>query len=280
MAATVTMDPLLSAAADAAVAAWTTTKSAGSREWLIEPIAIGADGTPTSRLDDAVERAILDAVAASGVNILSEEIGWVDNRSDTTLVIDPVDGTGNASAGVPFSAFTAAIARDGVFVEALTAWLEGDRRWWGHVDVASAHRTTGRTDLAGAMVSMIRPKPASSDAFLAVARVADRVRILGSSSIEAALVASGALDAALDPGSDTHRIVDLAAAVVLVSGAGGAVVDVFGRPVTFTTAIEQRWSGVVAATPRLADQLCELVAPSLVTAPPATSVGGQLRGTA
>ncbi len=231
---------------------------AHDRDALLAQVAQGADGTPTSRLDQLVETAILRAVERYGCNVLSEEIGHVDLGSATTLVIDPVDGTGNAAAGIPVSAFTGAIAVDGRFVEGLTMWLTTGDVWWAHVGQESVLQTTGRRSLDGAIVSMIRPKGEASG-FLAVARRCDRVRILGSSSIEAALVCSGALDASVDAGSRTHRIVDLAAAVVLAERAGGAVVDVHGRPVEFTTEIDARWSGVVAATPELAAELVEVI---------------------
>jgi len=254
-----TTDPVLDAAASAACNAWTSAVARYDRAELIEIVAEGADLTPTTRLDDIVESAIVAAIEPHGVDVLSEEIGHIDNGSDTTIVIDPIDGTGNAAAGVPFSAFTGAIARDGRFVEGLTVWLTTGKRWWAHVDHPSPLRTTGRRSLDGAVVSMIRPK-GSGAGFLAVAGRCDRVRILGSSSIEAALVADGSLDAFLDAGSDTHRIVDLAAAVVLVEQAGGVVADTRGRPVEFTVEIDRRWSGVVAATAELAEELVDVVA--------------------
>mgnify|MGYP002631726083 CR=1 FL=1 len=250
--------PALQAASEAAIEAWTRAVSTGGRDHLLEAVAEGADGTPTSRLDALVESAILEAVDHLDVNILSEEIGHLDRGSSTTLVIDPVDGTGNASAGIPFSAFTGAIAVEERFVEGLTHWFDTGRQWWAHVDEPTGLRTTGRQRLDGAIVSMIRPK-GDGAGFLSVARRTDRVRVLGSSSIEAALVADGVLDAAFDPGSRTHRIVDLAAAVVLVCRAGGVVVDVHGRPLTFTTDIAGRWSGVAAASQELADEIVELL---------------------
>lgn len=258
MTADSTIHPALRLAAGAAHEAWRGACRSHSRHALLEHVAHGADGTPTSRLDDIVETAILCAIDAMHINILSEELGHRDVGAEQTLVIDPVDGTGNAAAGVPFSAFTGAIADGGRFVEALTVWLDTGRRWWGHIDRPSSFRTSGATEIEGAMVSMIRPK-SDPRGFLAVAEAAGRVRTLGSSSIEAALVASGAFDASLDPGSRTHRIVDLAAAVVLVTGAGGVVVDVHGQPLDFTTDIEGRWSGVAAATPQLAERLIEMI---------------------
>src|SRR5437588_289382 len=70
-----------------------------------------------------------------------------------------------------------------------------------------------------------------------------------------ALVAEGSIDAFADPGSDTHRIVDLAAALVTVPAAGGVVLDVHGRPLEFDFDLTRRWSGVVAATRSLGEQL-------------------------
>ena len=118
--------------------------------------------------------------------------------------------------------------------------------------------TSGRTGIDGALVSMIRPK-GDGAAFLAVAERASRVRVLGSSSIEAALVGDGVLDAFVDAGSRTHRLVDLAAAIVIVERAGGAVLDVHGEPVAFTTDVATRWSGVVAATAELAAEIVAVV---------------------
>ncbi len=258
--------PALAAAAAAAQESWAAAIRRHDRHALIEAVAAGADGTPTSRLDAIVEEAILRSLEPHRVNVLSEEAGFIDNGSPTTIVIDPVDGTGNAAAGVPFSAFTGAVAIEDRFVEGLTEWLDTGRRWWGRVDEPSPFRTSGRTRLDGAMISMIRPKN-DPRGFLAVAGRADRVRTLGSSSIEAALVASGAFDASLDAGSRTHRIVDIAAAVVLVGGAGGVVVDGDGRAVEFTTDIERRWSGVIAATAELAAEIVEVLAP-VTAAPP------------
>ncbi|MFJ9031673.1 hypothetical protein ACIRQP_24775 [Streptomyces sp. NPDC102274] len=78
--------------------------------------------------------------------------------------------------------------------------------------------------------------------------------------MEAALVAEGAIDAFADACSDTHRLVDLAAAAVMVPRAGGVVLDVRGRPVVFDTDLTRRWSGVIAATPDLGAELVEVLA--------------------
>jgi myo-inositol-1(or 4)-monophosphatase len=234
------------------------------RTALAETVAMGADGTPTMRIDRLVEDAILDAVAAEPVNVLSEETGFVDRGSAATLVVDPLDGSANGAAGVPLTAYSGAVAIDGVFTEALTVWLDTGRSWSARYDRPAAFRTSGRRGLRGAAVSLLRPHtgdPVASAAWWSVASAAARVRILSSTCLEAALVAEGATDAFADARSDTHRLVDLAAAVVLVGSAGGAVRDALGRPVEFDTDLTRRWSGVVAATPELADEVCAALRP-------------------
>ena len=63
------------------------------------------------------------------------------------------------------------------------------------------------------------------------------------------------MDAFADPGSDTHRLMDLIAALVTVPAAGGVLLDLRGRPLTFDLDLTRRWSGIAAATPALADDL-------------------------
>jgi myo-inositol-1(or 4)-monophosphatase len=254
---------LLTATAEAARVAYADARATLDRAALAETVAEGADGTPTMRIDRIVEDAILRELDdRPPVNVLSEETGWIDRGSDITLVIDPLDGSANGAAGVPLTAFAGAIAVGGEFTQALTVWLDTGRSWWADRDVPTPYRTSGRTELTGAAISMLRPHtddPGAGAAWWAAAERAARVRILSTSCLEAALVAEGAIDAFADACSDTHRLVDLAAAVVMVTAAGGTVTDAFGRPVEFDTDLTRRWSGVVAATPRLAEEFGEVL---------------------
>ncbi|GHJ36994.1 inositol monophosphatase family protein [Streptomyces sp. TS71-3] len=251
--------PALAAATEAAVSAFRTARERYDRAELAEKTQMGADGTPTMRLDILVDTAIAEVVDAHGINLLSEELGSIDNGSAVTLVTDPVDGTANAAAGVPLSAFAGVVAVDGVPVEALTCWLDTGRCWHTVAGQPTPYRTSGRRELDGAAVSLLRPQKHIADAWWRVAKRAARVRILSTSCLEAALVAEGSTDAFADAGSDTHRIVDLAAAMVTVTAAGGAVIDVHGRPLEIDNDLTRRWSGVVAATPQLAEELADAI---------------------
>jgi myo-inositol-1(or 4)-monophosphatase len=252
--------PVLAEAVRAAASAFGLARRAHGREALAERVAQGADGTPTMRVDALVEDAIAAVAARHGVNLLSEEVGFVDAGSARTLVIDPLDGSANAAAGVPLSCVAGVLATDGTPTEAVTCWLDTGRCWHAVAGRPVPYRTSGRRELDGAAVSLLRPQERIADQWWAVARRAGRIRILSSSCLEAALVAEGSTDAFADAGSDTHRIVDLAAAVLMVPAAGGAVLDVHGRPLDLDPDLTRRWSGVVAATPQLAEELAATIA--------------------
>ncbi|MDQ3576848.1 MAG: inositol monophosphatase [Actinomycetota bacterium] len=245
----------LADAARAASLAYREARRVLTRPELAEEIALGADGTPTMRVDALVEDAIAESAHRNRVNLLSEEAGFVDNGSDTTLVIDPLDGSANAASGVPLSCFAGVLIRGAVASEAVTVWLDTGRTWWARANHPTSFRTSGRTTLRGAAVNVLRPKHNNRDAWLRVADQAGRLRILGTTCLETMLVAEGSVDAFADPGSDTLRIVDLAAAMVTVPAAGGAVIDAKGRPLEFDPDLTRRWSGIAAATPALAEEL-------------------------
>ena len=252
--------PVLAEAVRAAALAFDLARRAHGREALAERVAQGADGTPTMRVDALVEDAIAAVAVRHGVNLLSEEVGFVDAGSARTLVIDPLDGSANAAAGVPLSCVAGVLATDGTPTEAVTCWLDTGRCWHAVAGRPVPYRTSGRRELDGAAVSLLRPQERIADQWWAVARRAGRIRILSSSCLEAALVAEGSTDAFADAGSDTHRIVDLAAAMLMVPAAGGAVLDVHGRPLDLDPDLTRRWSGVVAATPQLAEELAATIA--------------------
>jgi myo-inositol-1(or 4)-monophosphatase len=277
---------VLATAADAAAAAFGRARAGVPADELRREVGIGGDGTPTSRLDEIVDAAVIEAAEPFGVNILSEEAGWIDRGSAVTLVVDPVDGTANALAGVPLCTFSGAIVVDGRPVEALTRWLDTGRDWACRADASShapasasartaqsatmqdtAHsedtvrwRTTGRTALDGAAISLLRPQQANWAAWQVIAQRAARLRILSCSTLEGILACTGSIDAFADAGADVHRYVDLVAAQVYAHAAGAVVADAFGRPIEFTTDLTRRWSGIVAATAELAGELREVIA--------------------
>ncbi|NPB01697.1 MAG: hypothetical protein GXO28_02145 [Methanopyri archaeon] len=79
-----------------------------------EVTGIGADGTPTMRLDEAAERAFIRTLEDEDLpaRVISEEAGEVltDERPEITVVLDPIDGSHNAARGIPFYCVSVGVA--------------------------------------------------------------------------------------------------------------------------------------------------------------------------
>lgn len=234
-------------------------------------IGARADGTETFLLDAVVEAPILDVLDRHAVNVISEGVGWIDRGSAVTVVLDPIDGTANAAAGVPVCAFAGAVVVDDVVQAARILWFDTGREWAAARSRVSEPTVSGRRRLDGASISVVRPHPTTLAAWTRLVGVAGRVRILGSSVLDAALVADGSIDLACDPGADVHGIVDIAAAKLVVEAAGGVVLDVHGRPFSFEPDLRLRWSGVFSASRELADHALAIIG-SAGDAPEATGV--------
>lgn len=76
------------------------TKKAG------ENVGTNVSGDVTKYVDKVAEDIILKRLVPLGVNVVSEEVGTVDSGSDYTVVVDPLDGSYNFSAGIPIFAFS------------------------------------------------------------------------------------------------------------------------------------------------------------------------------
>jgi fructose-1,6-bisphosphatase/inositol monophosphatase family enzyme len=223
-------------------------------------IDIGADGTPTKIIDRLAEEVAVKTLKKSKtkVNLLSEEIGFIDNNAEYTFVLDPVDGTRNASRGIPFFSVSLAIGRHslsdveyGMVKNVAT----------GDVYLAEAGR--------GAFLNknhILVPDVASKEPVYSVTlgkRCEEKtfnilknsiVRSLGAASLEMCLVGTGALDAYIV--SRTHmRVTDIAASVLFLRESGGFVTDKCGDTLDMTLSLDERTSILAAGNMELIQQL-------------------------
>lgn len=195
-----------------------------------EEVGMGASGAPAQRIDVLAEGAILEVFASSGItlNVCTEEGGFTDHGAERTLIIDPVDGTLNAVRGIPFYCTSLAIARTGLadvevgLVRNLPtgetytvargegAWRDGTRLATRPYDPDNAVRSP-------------LPRAGVGTGLSDLVDQARYVRSMGAAALELALVAQGALDVFVNMTSGL-RIVDVAAATLMVREAGGIVV--------------------------------------------------------
>lgn len=217
-----------------------------------EEVCMGADGTPTSQIDKVAENAALMYIQRNGieVNILSEEIGYVDNGAEETLVMDPIDGTSNAIAGIPYYTISLAVGRSKLS-DVRLAYLRNPATG----DVYSAEKGKGafkngcplhvrKADMDDLFIMIYMGNGAHPDAF-AVAKRVKSSRSLGCASLEMAIVGEGEADGFLMKSENytrSIRVVDIAASYLVLKEAGGEVLDLEGNVLDMPFDLEHRSS--------------------------------------
>lgn len=200
-------------------------------------VADGADGEPTTAVDQAAEQAAFDVLASGGwpLRVISEEQGevtLVGGPDPIEVVVDPVDSTANAILGLPLytsalvafvgDAVLAAVVRNLATHETYSA--EGTHS--AFFDGAAIRCPSG--SLADAVVAFgpIRERLAQR-ALLEVVPRSRGVRLFACPSWSLAAVADGRVGGFLGIGQQhpVHRLFDVLAAQVVVTAAGGVVTD-------------------------------------------------------
>lgn len=224
-------------------------------------VGMGADGTPTCRIDQAAEDLLLRLMDERKVplNVLSEEAGFIDRGYERTLVMDPVDGTYNALMGIPFYSVSLAVctrsmndATHGIVRNLVTGdkfYAEKGKgaTWNGRpIHVRKCDR-----DSSVLFVYLGKFSAATANGVLRKAR---RTRSMGCSSLEICLVAAGLAD-----GFYLHsevyqralRVVDIAASSLILREAGGELYDLDGKVLDMSLDLEVRANCLAAGDPSL-----------------------------
>lgn len=230
---------------------------------------LGADGAPTSRIDLVAEQAALAYLEALPsrwrFNILSEECGLLDRGAGLTLVIDPIDATNNAITDFPYYAFSVA-ALDGRPRAGCVINLPTGDCWTAVRGQGAAlnGRPLARLPvaaLAEAILAVVRPMTAADLARLRPLLLgARRVRITGCTALDVCLIASGTLDGFANPNRYRNplwgeKVVDYAAAALVLEEVGGALSDQAGAPLAYPLDLRHRLCLQAAATPALLAEL-------------------------
>lgn len=201
------------------------------------------------RSDLAADEAALAVLERAGLGAMSEESGTHAGDRDVIVVLDPVDGSTNASRALPWYATSlCAVDRDGpraalVVDQAGGARFEAVRGGGARVDGAPL-RPSGCTDLGDALVGLSGYPPWWFGW--------KQFRALGAAALDLCAVAGGRLDAYVDCSPSAHGAWDYLGGLLICQEAGAAVVDAWDRPlVTVDHAV--RRTPVAAATPALLD---------------------------
>ncbi len=197
-------------------------------------VCMGADGTPTARIDVAAEDAIVEVLKADGrsMRIISEELGELilGDSPEFSIVIDPLDGTYNSSVDIPFYSVSIAVASHDLsdlkfgFVSNLALCEEyyaeaGKGAYLNGKKV----KTSLKSELRELCVSVYGYRQ-NVERTRRIYKNVRRVRLLGSVALELCYVASGKLDALVDV-RKALRVTDVAAGQLILAEAGGLVTD-------------------------------------------------------
>lgn len=204
--------------------------------------------------DVAADRVAVDVLRAAGVGVLSEETGRHGGDvagGGVVVVVDPLDGSTNASRGVPWYA-TSLCAVDAMGpVAALVVHLVSGSRWeatrgGGARRDGQPIRPCGVTRLGDAMVGL-SGYPARHLGWR-------QYRALGAAALDLCAVADGTLDGYVDCSWNAHGPWDYLGGLLVCEEAGAAVADADGRELVLLGHDDRR-TPVAAATPELLEQL-------------------------
>jgi len=218
----------------------------------------GLAGTRTGqyRSDLAADEACLAVLDDAGLGWLSEESGLEHAERPITVVVDPVDGSTNASRGIPWYATSlCAVDDEGPRVALVVNQADG-RRWEavrGHGARSGGRpcRPSGATDLGRSIIGL----SGYPNQYLGW----KQYRALGAAALDLCAVADGVLDGYIDCSPSAHGAWDFAASLLVCREAGIEVVDAFDRDLLTPGALRhgERRTPVAGATPELTAELVE-----------------------
>ena len=235
--------------------------SALPQEIAAQVLRKGASGDYTKIIDSTAEAAAVAYLEAAGFRgrLVSEELGERRFGAEDypIVVLDPVDGTTNATRGISFYSISAAIADGpllsnvyaGAVLELPAGRLFAAERGKGALLDGRTIRANGDEPIASALIGVDLNVMGNRAKFMEMAPLcitAKHVRNMGSAAIELCYVASGALALYADNRSKL-RVTDIAAALLILREAGGVALDLSGNVLDCPLDLKQRVSLVAGS---------------------------------
>ena len=193
-------------------------------------------------LDLLVDGPLVQTLLDHGLGVLSEEAGLLEADRPLLAVVDPVDGSTNASRGVSWFATSISVFDD---EGPLVALVEDHttRERFEAVRGSGATRNgipLGSVDPVGEneRIVLLNGVPTTDRAWA-------QYRVLGASALDISYVAAGAVDGYIDFDTEAHGIWDYAGALLVCQEVGVPIVDAFGRDLVHRD-VDERRTPVVA----------------------------------
>jgi myo-inositol-1(or 4)-monophosphatase len=240
-----------------------------------EIVKMGADGTPTKLIDEVAEEKVIEILKSTGksITLISEEIGEIkigNMPSEVIFVIDPLDGTVNALKNIPVYGISIAIADASIKpLEELTlADIEmGFVKNLANCNLYEAFKDNGVYLNDRYVSSSIQDNLADSSigAYIRgdnriskLSNIVRRIRLLGSVAIELCYVADGTYDAFLDIRGNV-RIIDIAAAKLIIEESGGIITDENGKNLNNKLNVKERTSVIASGNLKIHKDIINVI---------------------
>jgi myo-inositol-1(or 4)-monophosphatase len=203
------------------------------------------------RSDLAADAVAVERLTSAGLGVLSEESGRHRPDASVTVVVDPLDGSTNASLGIPWYATSlCAVDAEGPLAAVVLNLASGQRftavRGAGARVDGRPIRASDRTDVGSAIIGL--------SGFPSRWLGWRQYRALGAAALDLCLVACGALDGYIDCSVDAHGSWDYLGGLLVCLEAGAVVTDAADRDLVVLDH-QVRRTPVAAATPALHRQL-------------------------
>ncbi len=208
--------------------------------------------------------------AYPGHNIIDEEAGVIDNRSELTWVIDPIDGTSNFAAGLPLYGIMVGLLEGATPVAGgivLPYFQETYLAEKGSVTTCNGQhmRISAEPNLSNALVAYgidgHQENPATTqEEAETLGRIVLGIRNLRSSNsaYDAAQTARGRYGCMLNR---TSKIWDNVAQQVVIESAGGTYTDFFGQSIDYADPLSKADANftLCAGAPALHEQVQAII---------------------
>jgi len=224
--------------------------------------------------DLASEKLIMEILrsTAESYNIISEESGYLNRNSEYTWVVDPLDGSSNFAAGLPwFGVIIALFHKDTPILGGM--YLPVDQQLYlAEAGMASTRngepiQVTSSLSLSEHLISYSfdfskDPKKTRAEMEIMV-KLSRQVRNIRSTNslIDFCYTADGRMGAAIN---QTTKIWDIAVPWLLIGEGGGIVTDIHGREIKFdisAKAINHNYT-IIASGAGLHHSLLQIIHPN------------------
>ena len=220
----------------------------------------GAGGDLSMEIDLIAEERIIDSLKQANVDLLliSEELGEqyigdidIARKSQTILIVDPLDGSNNAVRGVPFCSVSIALAVGNHIKDinkAVVLNLNTKDIYWAEkgkgaylndlqisvsdLDIKDKCFYELNLPMKNLMKNLLELSPIISKFY--------RLRILGSTALTLCQIARGSMETFINL-RPTNRLVDVAAGMLILKEAGGKIFSVEGTDIDHELSIDLKF---------------------------------------